>query len=234
MARSKARPSNSSPPATPVSCPPREAYTSLNTGSTCVSSTTITTSIIKSRIAGYSSALRTCRSMRLRVSQFRARELRAPSNRPDCSPMSTSPVTCSGNLLDSRIAPARDMPSARCSAISVKNVRDASSSVSSASKRSPSSTPMPAWSNSESSMQKKDSSSLDNFFICMYILPALYSKQQIKKSLHKGSVNPGFSMIPCSKTGLHFCRSVLPNYRSHFSLIRAAARTSIKILDRIV
>ena len=46
------RPRESSPPATPVSSPPREVYTSLNTGSTRTSSTPITASISTSSTAG--------------------------------------------------------------------------------------------------------------------------------------------------------------------------------------
>ena len=68
IAASSARPKDKSPPATPVSCPPREAYTSSNTGSTLASKITITASIKSSITAGYKRALRRRRSIRLRSS----------------------------------------------------------------------------------------------------------------------------------------------------------------------
>ena len=52
MAASNPRPRASSPPATPVSRPPREAYTSSKMGSTRTSSTAITSSISTNITAG--------------------------------------------------------------------------------------------------------------------------------------------------------------------------------------
>ncbi len=68
IAPSSQRPRDSRPPATPVSCPPREAYTSSKIGSTFTSSTAMTTSISISITAGYSRALLIRRSSRARPS----------------------------------------------------------------------------------------------------------------------------------------------------------------------